>query len=108
MWLLCSGKSQLMYETLFRIVIEKNDRMGISVDPTRIICDFEAAVVNAITSTFGQHVIVQGCCYHLCQNPWRKTGDLWLVAVYKDQEDIRLLCGMLDGQRSCCPVTSSK
>jgi len=35
-----------------------------------VICDFEQAAMNSVTSTLGQHVTVQGCFYHLSQSTW--------------------------------------
>jgi len=71
--------------------------MNVSVDPKRIICDFESAVINAVAAVLGPHVTVQGCFYHLCQSTWRKLQDLGLATEYKNNEILRHFCGMLDG-----------
>ena len=34
--------------------------------------------------------------YHLTQNTWRKIKDLGLAQDYKDNDDIKLFCGIID------------
>jgi len=70
---------------------------GFQVDPTTITLDFEQAVINAVTSSFASQVNIYGCFYHLTQVTWRKIQILGLVQQYKDEEDVKLFCGMLDG-----------
>jgi len=51
-----------------------------------VICDFEQAAMNSVTSTLGQHVTVQGCVL---------LEELGLSTVYRD-DVLRHYCGMLD------------
>jgi len=53
-------------------------------------------MMRALTAVFGDHIAVQGCFYHLTQSNWRKVQDLGLVKQYKDSDDVRLFCGMMD------------
>ena len=46
--------------------------------------------------TAHNQVTVQGCFYHLTQSTWRKVQDLGLTQRYKDSEDVKLFCGMMD------------
>ena len=52
--------------------------------------------MNAVRSTLGQHVAVQGCFFHLCQSTWRKVQDLGLVQAYRDNAVVQHLCCMND------------
>ena len=90
------GKSQQQYEKLLTAIVSKADDMGFRVDPTRIVCDFELSIINAVSTVLGPHVSVQGCFYHLCQSTWRKIQDLGLTTAYKEIEDVKRFCGMLD------------
>ena len=60
------------------------------------IMDFEKAVHQAILNVFGNDVTIHCCFYHLKQSTWRKIQNLGLTNSYKDDENIRLLCGQLD------------
>lgn len=93
---LLSGKTQTIYETLLKAIVEKCDQLSYSVDPTTIVCDFELAVINAVTAVLGSHVTVHGCFYHLTQSTWRKIQELGLTTVYRENDDVKQWCGMLD------------
>ena len=73
------------------------EQLGHSADQKTIICDFEQAAMNAVTATFGQHVSVQGCFYHLTQSTWRKVQELGMATAYRDNQDLRQFIGMIDG-----------
>ena len=53
--------------------------------------------MNAVTITFGPRVNVHGCFYHLMQNTWRKIQSLGLIQWYREQDVVKLFCGLLDG-----------
>ena len=57
-----------MYEEMLRAVSDKADQLGVSVDPTTVICYFEQSVIGAVAAVLGPRVTVQGCFYHLCQS----------------------------------------
>jgi hypothetical protein len=44
------------------------------------------------------HINHQGCFYHLTQAPWRQIQQLCLVPLYKNDDDFRVFCGMMDGR----------
>ena len=67
----CTGKSQQLYESALRAVLQAIDELGATADPSTIICNFETAAMNAVGAVFGDHVAIQGCFYHLCQSTWR-------------------------------------
>jgi hypothetical protein len=39
----------------------------------------------------------QGCYYHLTQASWRQIQHLGLVPLYKNDDDFRVFCGVMDG-----------
>lgn len=89
------AKNRATYERLFEAVAEAcNDRGGARV--TCIKMDFEDAAMRAASAVFGRHVIFSGCFFHFTQCTWRKIQELNLVNAYRDDEEFRLSCGMLD------------
>ena len=59
--------------------------------------DFEQAVFRAVKATFREHVYHCGCFYHLTQNTWRKVQEHGMVERYKNSDEVKLFCGMIDG-----------
>ena len=96
-------KSQQLYSELLEAVTLQTQKLGFTSDPTRVICDFEQSVISAVATVLPR-AQVQGCFYHLCQSTWRKVQQLGLSTVYKENEDVQLFCGMLDGL-AFLPVT---
>ena len=92
-----SGKSQAVYEELFRAINDKCRTLGLDVEPVNVTIDFEQSVFKAIANVYGQNVNVKGCFYHLTQSTWRKVQQLGLTAEYKSDEKVRHFCGMMDG-----------
>lgn len=94
--LLCD-KSRSTYEELLNAILNQCNRLGFHPDPETVITDFEQAAINAVCNVLGPHVKIHGCFYHLTQSTWRKIQALGLVTLYRESEDVRLFCGMLDG-----------
>ena len=88
-------KNQAVYEELFEAINHQLEDMNLTLDPDKIVCDFESGVIQAINSTYG-NVEIQGCFYHLCQSTWRKIQDLELVNRYKEDGEFKLFVGQLD------------
>jgi len=82
---------------VLQAVLTKCDQLGHSADPTTVVCDFEQAAINAATAKLGQHVKVHGSFYHLTQSTWRKVQELGLTAMYRENQEFKHYCGMLDG-----------
>ncbi|KAG7162438.1 hypothetical protein Hamer_G007977 [Homarus americanus] len=55
--------------------------------------DFEQAIQQGV---LGTDVTFHGCFFHLTQASWRKIQELGLATIYKDIEDVKLFCGMVD------------
>lgn len=92
-----SNKSQSLYEEMLQALLDTCERHDLYPDPEYIVTDFERAVVQAITVVLGPDVQKHGCFYHLTQATWRKIQELGLSNLYKENEDVRTFCGMLDG-----------
>lgn len=75
---------------------DKCEELGLSVDPNTVICDFEQAAINSLTATLGRHVAVKGCFYHIMQSSWQKIQELGLTNAYRNNEELKHFCGMLD------------
>lgn len=93
---LLPGRTQLLYEEMFRAIQNVCEMIDISPDPAVVIADFEKAVWQAVTVVFGDHVEVKGCFFHLTQSTWRKIQSLGLTTAYKDEDEAKQFCGMLD------------
>ena len=52
--------------------------------------------MQAVSSSLGPHVGIQGCYFHLTQSTWRKIQELGLVNVYRVSDDVKQFWGMLD------------
>ena len=92
-----TGKSQALYEELFRSVNNKCSQLGFQLDPSVVISDFEQAVIGAVQNVFGNHVCNRCCFYHLTQSTWRRVQETGLASEYKSNPDVRHFCGMIDG-----------
>jgi len=62
-----------------------------------VVTDFEDSVLRAVTAVFSRHIDHQRCFYHLAQATWRRIQQLGLVPFYRQSDDFRLFCGMVDG-----------
>jgi len=67
------------------------------VDIHIIVTDFEDSVLRVSTAVFGRQYVHQGCFFNLTQSTYRKLQDQGLQLQYKDNEDLRLFCDMMDG-----------
>ena len=93
---LLQHKAQETYEKLFNVVIGRCNQLRYQIDPDNVILDFENAATQALRRVIGQDVHVQGCFYHLTQSTWRKIQDLGLTGIYNEDEEFKLICGMVD------------
>jgi hypothetical protein len=56
--------------------------------PTKVICDFEAAIIAAIETKL-PNSRVRGCYFHFCQSLWRKIQELGLAGAYRRRRKLR-------------------
>jgi hypothetical protein len=92
LYALLPNKLQNTYVELF----ESLKTLDQALEPVSVIVDLEQASINAIMHVFPNSRIV-GCAFHLAQNLWRRIQRNGLTQLYKDNEEIRLLCKMLLG-----------
>jgi hypothetical protein len=60
LYCLLSGKSQLIYETLFQLIIEKADHWNFDISWQKSMSDFEQSIFNALTAKISD-LIKRGC-----------------------------------------------
>lgn len=66
-WILMTGKSQVLYEYAFQLLIDMCDR---KLNPSFISVDFEQALINALKKKFCAphgHAVLLGCFFHFKQ-----------------------------------------
>ena len=91
---LLTNKTQQTYEELLEVLVDGCRERNWDADPKTIFLDF--ATIQTIRSVIGIHVRIQCCFYHLTQSTWRKIQELGLSNLYRDSEEFRVHCGMLD------------
>jgi len=82
---------------MFKAILSVCEKNNLFPDPQNIKIDFEKAVINAAKNELGEHLIINGCFYHLCQNTHRKLAELGLKQKCQEDYDFKEFCGMLDG-----------
>lgn len=90
-------KTRETYVDLLEAVERRCIAIGSAPDPLVVVTDFESGAMSAVRQVFGDHVINQGCFYHLTQSTWRALQEQGLGLHYRENEDFRVFCGMLDG-----------
>ena len=83
---LLSGKETPQYEAVFQAINTTATRYGIQFQPTRIMGDFEAAIIAACRSTY-PNVPIAGCYFHLCQSMYRRIIAEGLQTAYTDKNN---------------------
>ena len=78
-------------------IVDNCHASNLQLNVQTIITDIEDAVLRVVTAVFGRHINHQSCFYHLTQASWRKIQQLGLMSLYNNDDDFRLLCGMMEG-----------
>lgn len=71
MYCLLSGKSQVVYERLFQLIIDKAHLKNYNIAWEQSMSDFEHSIISAITAKF-PNVTQRGCHFHFCQALFRR------------------------------------
>lgn len=74
------------YKEVLQSVKDAMDKHRLNFSPTKIMTDFELAIINASISTFPS-ASVSCCFFHLCQSLYKKVQSLGLQAEYNDPKD---------------------
>lgn len=88
-YVLLPDRQLTTYARLFSLLkTEVQQRLNRPLAPTKVQTDFELAAIRAIEREFPE-AEVKGCFFHYAQAIWRKTQDLGLAALYKDNPDVK-------------------
>ena len=82
---------------MLQILIEESALRNWFPDPQIVLTDFEKATINAVKATFGNHITIRGCFYHLTQSTHRKIQNLRYEILYRTDVQFHLFCSMVDG-----------
>jgi hypothetical protein len=91
------NKNQDTYRELFQALVNRCQANQLQMAVQIVVTDSEDSVLRAVTVVFDRHIDHQGCCYHLTQATWRRKQQLGLVPFYRQSDDFRLFCGIVDG-----------
>lgn len=94
---LLQKKTRSTYEEMFTAIFNKCSENNVYPDPKIMNMDFEQAVIQAAKTVIGEHLIIQGCFYHLCQSTHRKLQELGLQNKYNHDNVFSHYCSMIDG-----------
>lgn len=82
-----SGKKMELYKEVLEVVRDTVNRFNINpCVPTKIMSDFELAIINACKEVF-PNIPVSGCYFHLGQIIYRRIQDAGLQQRYRDPLD---------------------
>lgn len=82
---LLPNKHSHIYEEVFKRIIRLAETMNISLNPSRIILDFETAIHKAVKTAW-PFASIFGCRFHLAQSWFRKIQSLGLVPTYRKSD----------------------
>ena len=99
---LLTGKSQTLHEEMLHAVVTKCEELRCSADPTTIVCDLSWRQSTPFIRCWGVMSQFGGCFYHLCQSTWRKIQELGLAQLYKDNNEVKVFCGVGCSRLSTC------
>lgn len=71
MYCLLSGKSQVIYERFFQLVLNKAAEWNYHVNWQKSMSDFEQSIFSALTAKFPD-IDKKGCHFHFCQALFRR------------------------------------
>jgi hypothetical protein len=82
---LLTNKHQTSYQYVFRYTVAEAAKLCVTVCPTTVYADFEAAIHNAVTRVWPS-CEVKAYRYHLGQSWWRKLQSLGLSKQYGEKD----------------------
>lgn len=80
---LMSRRTQLGYQRLLHELADTAAGMGLDLNPSTVVTDFELAAINAVRIEFPSSN-VHGCFFHFGQTLWRRVQHEGLAGLYKD------------------------
>ncbi|OWZ07445.1 hypothetical protein PHMEG_00020157 [Phytophthora megakarya] len=88
-FVLCTAKT---YDTYWNLLQFVSNACGEPIKPKEVVCDFEAALINAVSDWFPQAAVI-GCLFHFKQACKRR---MMKDRVHEDQVKVAMLPGFLD------------
>ena len=83
---LLTSKESKQYTTVLNAVKNASDEYRIVCLPTKILTDFELAIIDAASSTYPDSSI-KCCFFHLCQSIYRKVQEFGLQVRYNNPKE---------------------
>ena len=63
---LLQKKARVGYQELFQTIVDKCEELGLTLNVTKVVSDFEDGLLRAINAVFGRQVEHQGCTNISC------------------------------------------
>ena len=95
-------KSSETYTAVFKIIKDKMESLGMSIEIQIFRSDFETAAYSSMRSLFPQ-LSIECCFFHFGQANWRKISELGLRTKYVDDLDFSLKVRMFTALASLPP-----
>ncbi|XP_052259481.1 uncharacterized protein LOC127863853 [Dreissena polymorpha] len=86
---LLPSKDQTSYEECMTAVLDACLTRDIRPTPSKVVCDFEVAIHNAVRQVMANDIQIQ--------STWRRIQGDGLQVLYREDDEIRQFCGRLDG-----------
>ena len=97
-YVLLPNKQRQSYNRAFMLLKDAAFSLGLTLDPTSPMCDFELAIIQASSLNF-PNATHCGCYFHFMQAIWRKIQAL--VEEYKTGDSLKLFVQKI----TFCPLT---
>ena len=91
------ARTQAVYTEMLEALVSACTQRNITLDPVRIVADYEIGLHNAVTAVFESEASISGCFYHLTQSTWRRVQSEGLQKLYNENTSVREFCGKIDG-----------
>jgi hypothetical protein len=81
-FILLPNKHSQTYSGVFQLLLNYCDSLGLKLEPTQIVCDFEKAIHIGVRKIW-PNINIMGCRFHLTQSWFRKIQQLGLAQAQK-------------------------
>jgi hypothetical protein len=88
-YVLMNDKRRDSYEAVFTVLQNEAANLGLQLQPTVILSDFESGLFPAVRNCF-PNALHKGCHFHMCQAIYRQIQSLGLVQAFNQRAEIKL------------------